>query len=127
MSGYRDSLIDKIKEIKDKIKRYDAGDYTSDEKDAYIDFLDEICEAYKPYGEKGRAFPYSEVLQECSPYDFQLGLEEYYDDEDRREELESELERLECDLKDYDCPGWDNEDEETEDDEDECEEDQDED
>jgi len=127
MSGYRDNLIDKIKEIKDRIKRYDDGDYTRGEEEAYKDFLDECYPDYKPCGERGRVYPYSEVLEECDPNDFRLGLEEYYDREDFREELESELERLECDLKDYDCPGWDNEDEETEDDEDECEEDQDED
>jgi hypothetical protein len=111
MSGYRENLIDKIKELKDKIKRYDEGNYTYSEEEAYKELLDDCYPEYKPCGKKGPSFTYSDVLENCDPTMFRLGLEEYYDDEDRREELESELERLECDLKDYDYPGWDNEDE----------------
>lgn len=115
---YRVNLIDKIREIKDKIKRYDEGNYTYSEEEAYKEFLDGCYPEYKPWGEGGASYSYSTVLENCDPIMFQLGLEEYYDDEDRREELESELERLECDLKDYDCPGWDNEDEDEDEDND---------
>lgn len=106
---YRDGLLKKIKELKNKISRYDNGKYTYSEEEAYKDFLDEIYPEYKPCGEKGPSFTYSDVLENCDPVMFKQGLEEYYDREDFRQELEDELDRLECEFKDDLYPGWDNE------------------